>query len=106
MQPGAPSRKSGWEFSSVTPSQYFKPVYRELANAHDIDLTVLFRARVGWTNITMKALGERFVGYSAPWRFTHINSEPETDPAVQSSRSSEKFVGGGSMCCSCMATIA
>ena len=47
MQPGAPSQKIRLGILVSHPIQYFTPVYRELANAHDIDLTVLFRARVG-----------------------------------------------------------
>ena len=47
MQPGAPSQKIRLGIYVSHPTQYFTPVYRELANAHDIDLTVLFRPRVG-----------------------------------------------------------
>ena len=47
MQPGAPSQKIRLGILVSHPIQYFTPVYRELANAHDIDLTVLFRTRVG-----------------------------------------------------------
>ena len=47
MQPGGPPQKIRLGILVSHPIQYFAPVYRELANAHDIDLTVLFRARVG-----------------------------------------------------------
>jgi glycosyltransferase involved in cell wall biosynthesis len=47
MQPGGPSQKIRLGILVSHPIQYFTPVYRELANAHDIELTVLFRTRVG-----------------------------------------------------------
>jgi hypothetical protein len=42
-----PSQKIRLGILVSHPIQYFTPGYRKLANAHDIDLTVLFRARVG-----------------------------------------------------------
>jgi len=47
MQPEGPSQKIRLGILVSHPIQYFAPVYRELANVHDIDLTVLFRTRVG-----------------------------------------------------------
>jgi hypothetical protein len=47
MQLGAPSQKIRLGILVSHPIQYFTAVYHELANAHDIDLVVLFRARVG-----------------------------------------------------------
>lgn len=47
MPPGGFPQKLKLGILVSHPIQYFTPVYRELANVHDIDLTVLFRTRVG-----------------------------------------------------------
>jgi glycosyltransferase involved in cell wall biosynthesis len=57
MEPGGPSQKIRLGILVSHPIQYFTPVYRELANAHDIDLTVLFRTRVGVDEYYDKGFG-------------------------------------------------
>jgi glycosyltransferase involved in cell wall biosynthesis len=65
MQPRAPSQKIRLGILVSHPIQYFTPVYRELANAHDIDLTVLFRTRVGVDEYHDKGFG-RAVRWDTP----------------------------------------